>query len=114
MTAVLRKYPLGAAFVAILAILALLPQPWKGRLATHGLVHVCAHVAAFSAAFFLNTWRQRDWTIVNLTAALLLLFALLLEALQTRVYGNIFEYRDVVADATGIVLGLLVRKIWET
>lgn len=114
MTAALRRNPLGVAFVATLAMLALLPQPWKGRLATHGFLHVAAHVSAFGVAFLLNVWRQASRVSVYLTAVLLLLFGVLLEGLQTRVYRNSFETSDVAADATGIVLGLLIRSMWET
>lgn len=113
MTAALRKYPVGAAYLALLALLALLPQPWKGRLATHGYVHDGAHVLAFTAAFLLQTWRRKSRANASRIGLLLLLFGALLEGLQTRVYGNSFEYRDVIADATGIALGFLMRSMWE-
>ena len=113
MTAVLWKYPLRIATLGGLALFALLPQPWKGRLALHGYVHDLAHVLAFHAAFLLNTRGRRNRASVSRTAVLLIMFGALLEVLQTRIFGNPFEFHDVVSDATGVALGLLVRSMWE-
>jgi hypothetical protein len=103
----------GISILAAIALLALMPQPWKGRLATFGTVHDCAHVAAFLIACFLTTWRVPGGRAALCAGLLLLLFGLLLEVLQTRIYGNHFEYRDLVADAAGIATGLLLRNIRE-
>lgn len=107
------KYPLRLATLATLALLALMPQPWKGRLALHGYIHDLSHVLVFSAAFLANTWGRRSCTVANLTAVALILFGGLLEALQTKVYGNLFEFHDLVSDVTGVALGLLIRNMWE-
>ncbi|MDR3701285.1 MAG: VanZ family protein [Candidatus Sulfopaludibacter sp.] len=103
----------GIGMLALIACFALLPQPWKGRLATFGMVHDCAHYAAFLAACILTTWRVRSAGMAARTSLLILLFGILLEFLQTRVYGNHFEYLDVVADAGGVATGLLFRNIRE-
>jgi hypothetical protein len=103
----------GIATLALIACFALLPQPWKGRLATFGILHDCAHYAAFLAACLLTTWRVRSAGNAARTALLILSFGILLEFLQTRVYGNRFEYLDVLADAGGIATGLLFRNIRE-
>jgi len=104
---------LGVCALAAIASVSLLPQPWKGRMATFGALHDCAHFAAFLAASALTTWRVRSAGTAAGTAVLILSFGVLLEFLQTRVYGNIFEYRDILADAAGIATGLLFRNIRE-
>jgi uncharacterized membrane protein len=111
-TAVLRRFPIGVVGVAGIAVLALLPEPLKGRMTTHGPVHALTHFAAFAALQLLNSLTVKDHAAVR-TAVLLLAFGILLEALQTRVYQNYFEYRDVLADATGIAMGLLLRALWQ-
>ena len=114
MTAWLRRFPFGIAFVVAIAAVSLLPEPWKARLSTHGTFHVWAHVAVFCLAFFLNTSRIKSRNALIAVTVLLLLFGLVLEWLQSRIYGNLFEYEDLLADATGIVLGLLIRNMRES
>jgi hypothetical protein len=111
-TLALRNYPLTAATGGTLALFALVPGPWKGQFALHGYSHDVAHVLAFAAAFLLNTWRRRSGALVAATSVALILFGALLEALQVKIYHNAFEFHDVVADATGVVVGLLVRSLW--
>lgn len=113
MTAVLRKYPLKAVTLLTLVLFALMPQPWKGRLALHGYWHDLAHVLAFDTGFLINTWGQRNRASIFRMGLLLVLFGAFLEWVQTRIYRNPFEYHDVVSDATGVALGLLVRSMWE-
>jgi hypothetical protein len=113
MTEALRKYPLYAVTLGTLALFALLPQPWKGRLALHGYLHDLAHVLAFHLAFLINTRGRRNLASISRIGVLLILFGALLEGLQTRIFGNSFEFHDVVSDAAGVALGLLVRSIWE-
>jgi VanZ family protein len=97
--------------LATLALLAVMPQPWKGRLALHGYPHDLAHVAVFLAAFLINTSGRNNRTSVTLVALLLILFGALLEGAQMIIFRNPFEYHDVVSDAAGVALGLLVRSI---
>jgi len=101
----------GIGTLALIACFALLPQPWKGRMATFGMVHDCAHYAAFLAACILTTWRVRSISVVARTAVMILSFGILLEFAQTRVYGNRFEYLDVVADAGGVATGVLLHNL---
>jgi hypothetical protein len=96
-----------------LAFFALLPQPWKGRLALHGYPHDLVHVLAFGGAFLILTVGTRRRATLYLNGLLLVFFGAVLEWLQTRVYRNSFEYHDVVSDAAGIALALLIRDIGE-
>ena len=106
------KRPLLLMMLAALAAAALLPQPWKGRLATHGHVHSILHAAAFGAAFLVAAWGERNRTAVLTSAVLLLLFGSALEWMQVRVYGNLLERRDIAADAIGILAALALRTIF--
>jgi len=95
-------------FLAAIAALSLLPQPWKGRLATVGLLHDCAHIGAFFALAAL-TFKQR-WTSRQsfLASGFLFLFGVSLEMLQTRIYHNQLEVFDILDDLAGIALAALV------
>lgn len=77
------------------------------------MFHDFTHVAAFLTACFLITWPLRSGSIAVRIGLLLLSFGALLEFLQTRVYGNRFEYRDAVADVVGVAIGLLLRNLRE-
>lgn len=113
MTAVLWKYPLRVATLGGLAFFALLPQPWKGRLALHGYLHDLVHLLAFAGAFLILALGRRRRSTLYVTGLLLVVFGAALEWLQTRVYSNPFEYLDVVSDAAGVALGLLIRDMRE-
>jgi hypothetical protein len=112
-TAVLWKYPLRIATLGGLAFFALLPQPWKARLATHGYPHDLVHLLAFGGALLILAVGRRRRATLYVSGLLLVVFGAALEWLQTRVYGNSFEYHDVVSDAAGVALGLLIRHMQE-
>ena len=90
---------------------AFVPQSWKWRLAAHGRLHLLAHVAAFFVALLLNTMGRRDRRAAIFAAILLILFGASLEWAQNLLYRHPFEYRDVLADATGVILGLFLREL---
>jgi VanZ family protein len=104
---------LGILFIALLACFALLPGPAvKGRFATSGPWHACAHMAAFYIAFLLIAAGSRVAKRSVVAGFFLLAFGVAIEFFQTRVYGTRIEYRDIIADTTGILLGFLSRSIW--
>ncbi|HUB79595.1 MAG TPA: hypothetical protein VMB03_12390 [Bryobacteraceae bacterium] len=113
MTAAFWKFPLRIAVLGTLTFFALLPQPWKGRLTLRGYPHDLVHLLAFGAAFLMLAVGRRRGPALYLTGLLLVAFGALLEWLQTRIYGNFFEYHDVVSDAAGVALGLLIRDMRE-
>jgi len=93
--------------LAAVAAASLLPQPWKGRLATFGPLHDCAHIAVFFLASVLTMrrlWKMRELPIAS---SILGLFGVALEVLQTRVYHNRLEIYDILDDLAGIALGVL-------
>src|SRR5256885_1481636 len=84
----------GVVFLIILTAVALLPQPFKGRFSTVGLLHDCVHLAAFFVAFLLTSWRGCSLRQAATRAAVLFVFGVALEIVETRFYGNRLEYRD--------------------
>ena len=90
------------------ALLSLLPEPWKGRLATHGAVHDLAHIAAFLAVTVFTIRPVRDIRKWPAASAGLFLFGFILEILQTHVYRNRLEWSDILDDLAGIALGILI------
>lgn len=108
----LRSTITGLFFLAALVVLALLPIPYKGRLATVGLVHECVHIGAFSLAFLLLCGSSRTPRASVGVGVILLVFGIALEVFQTRIYGTVLEYRDISANAAGTMLGFVGRSIW--
>ena len=100
----------GIVFLALLAFFALAPSPFsKGRFATFGLLHAALHAALFFVSFHLIAAGARR---SGGLALLLLAFGAALEFLQTRRYAIWLEYRDIFADAAGILLAYITRSIW--
>ena len=104
-----RRRPAALALLLVIAALALaLPPHWKGRLAIRGMAHHVAHVTAFCAAFLMLAARPKN-PRKNLAVVFgLLAFGVLIEVLQTAMYGIRFEYSDAADDALGVAAGLLI------
>jgi len=103
----------GIFFLALLAFVALLPGPVKGRIATSGLAHECSHIAVFSLAFLLTAAGSKRMRESAVLVFLLFAFRSILEFMQTQVYGIPIEYRDISANAAGLLVGFLSRTIWR-
>jgi hypothetical protein len=102
---------LGFALLALIAVFSLLPGPWKGRTATHGGAHHAAHIAAFATTSFLLSRSRRTAASQVAQVACLVLFGMVLEALQVAAFGNRIEYPDVMDDAVGVLLGLVAGRL---
>jgi hypothetical protein len=103
--------PVALACLALLALLAALPAPFRGRFATSGLVHASAHIAVFYVAFLVTVPRSRNGRHTAILGCLLLSYGAALELLQTFLFHIPLEYADVLADAAGVALGILSRSI---
>lgn len=99
--------------LAAIAVMSLLPQPWKGRLATFGPLHDCAHIAAFFLACLLTLRPGKHLRHAILAGAALWFFGIALEVLQTRFYHNRLEISDILDDLAGIALGVLIRTQFQ-
>jgi hypothetical protein len=108
---ILRSRPAAFACLALLAVLAALPAPYRGRFATSGFVHAWAHIAVFYAAFLVTVPRAKNGRDTAILACLLLGYGAALEILQTALFHIPLEYSDVLADAAGVALGILSKSI---
>ena len=106
-----RRWRLGGAFLLLLALAgAVVPQlPFWDRLPTSGMQNLdkVLHVFVFFvlSVYFVGQYsRQSYWRI----AVGLFAFGILIEALQALVGYRYSESGDVIADAAGIALGLVV------
>lgn len=101
-----------AAFLIALAVISLLPAPWKRRTSSSGAIHHVAHAAAFCAAALLSI-RWGSARRETVAAAALLSFAASLELLQTLAYHVRFESRDVLDDGLGVAVAFAIRYGWS-
>lgn len=70
------------------------------------------HLAAFASLTFvglqcLRPGRRRAWAVV----IALLVYGLLIEAIQSQVPGRSADARDVLADMIGVAIGILVHAL---
>jgi hypothetical protein len=110
---ILRSRPVAFACLALLALLAALPAPFRGRFATSGLVHACAHIAVFYVAFLVTVTRAKSGRDTAISGCLLLSYGAALEVLQTALFHIPLEYADVLADGAGVALAILSKSIAE-
>ncbi len=93
-------------FLAMLAVVSVLPEPLKKLTSTHGLLHDGLHIAAFLAALLIAAGPSKSSNTLVLWAIVLMCFGTLLELVQTRIYNNPLEVRDILDDAVGIGAGV--------
>ena len=87
---------------------SLMPFPMKMQLGTMGRLHAAGHYFAFLVTVFLLCKELKDLPgrVAGCAAAAAL--AILLEALETVMYRNRFEWRDVATDFAGVVTGIIL------
>jgi hypothetical protein len=108
-----RPRTAGLLFLVLLTVLALLlPPPYKGRLATFGVVHETMHILVFFSTYLLISAGSRTLGKSTFVLFGLLAFGTALEILQTRAYGTPLEFADVLLNVFGTTLGFLTRSIW--
>jgi len=93
------------------ALLSLLPLHLKRAIGTTGQLHDLGHVVAFAitSVLFLRCNRQGGWAVWRLWPVLA--FAVILEALESILYSNVFEWSDIGVDTLGMVAGLLAYHL---
>ena len=110
---ILRSRPAAFACLAMLALLAALPAPFRSSFATSGLVHASAHSVIFYVMFLVTVPPSKNGRSSAVLGCLLLSYGAALEMLQTSLFHIPLEYADVLADAAGVTLGILSRSITE-
>jgi VanZ family protein len=106
---------IGAIYLVIIALLSLLPSydipdislfPGADK-----LVHTCMYLGlAFLACWSYDIGHHRMWFMYLLLAGVFM-YGVLMEILQRTMHnGRDFDFRDMIANLTGAVLGLLIYK----
>ncbi len=92
-------------WLALITALSLAPFAVKSQLGTMGHLHDMGHFSIFLVTGFLLCWTGAGfrWRLARYLQACCI--AALLEALETAIYHNHFEWRDVMVDALGAAGG---------
>jgi len=99
-----RAWPL-AGWILCVLLVSLLPMPFKRFLETHGRYHNSAHFLAFLITVLMVCWNRGSNAWVGATCAGAILLAFFIEGAQTAIYHNVFEWKDVLVDSLGAVIG---------
>jgi hypothetical protein len=97
------------AWLSFLVFLSFAPEAVRMQLATTGKLHTVVHLLAF----FITAVLAASAKVATLSSVCLstTIAGILLEALQTVIYHNVFEYSDVLADAAGSIFGCIVGRL---
>jgi VanZ like protein len=107
----LNLSPLTIMWLMFVATLSLLPLHIKHSIGTTGVFHTWGHIGIFGITGATCCRRVQQEAANLIGGMIVLLFAVSLECLQWSIYGNRFEWRDVLSDALGIACGLLLLAI---
>ena len=88
------------------AAVSLMPWRFKVLLGTAGMFHSWAHLLVFAITAMLVCRKNAALPSQVLRTVAALLFAVAIEYLQHVLYGNAFEWHDVIVDTAGILIGL--------
>jgi hypothetical protein len=98
-------------WLAFLTAVSLAPTSLKWRMGTMGPLHSWGHFMAFFVTGALLCWnadRSSAW-LRRCFAGFVIAAAL--EGMETAVYGNPFELRDLATDCLGVVAGAMIVAI---
>jgi VanZ family protein len=99
-----RAWPL-AGWILFVLLVSLLPMPFKRFLETHGRFHNSAHFLAFLVTVLLGCFNKGSNAWVAAACAGTIVMAFVIEGAQTAIYHNLFEWKDVLVDSLGAVVG---------
>ncbi len=94
--------------------LSLIPLPLKIQLGTTGNYHRLGHFAIFFVTAFLLCWKAGNLRAKLFRAAAVIVLGVVLEWLELFFYHASFEWKDVLSDTGGILLGVCAVIIAET
>jgi hypothetical protein len=95
------------------AVLSLRPS-WKRGFHTKGLLHVPGHVLIFAVSAFVACRSAQSVSQRVIRSAAVISFGCALEAVQSWIFRSRFEWDDVVTDACGVLLFLLVATVVDS
>jgi VanZ family protein len=99
-------------WLAILVGISLVPDPVKYELGTKGSFHAAWHLIVFGLTGVLFCWNSGSVRMRIVGAFAGCSLAVLLEALETFVYRNRYEWKDVCVDCLGVAIGLMIVMLW--
>ena len=97
-----------AFWLLLITALSLAPMKLKFELRTVGRWHDTGHWLAFFVATVLACWNVKSPYLKLFCGASLLAVGMILERLEQIGFHNLYEWRDVRTDFTGIAAGLLL------
>jgi VanZ family protein len=113
----LRK-TVGAVYLTVIALLSLWPANSLPQVSLFSgadkLVHICMYLGlSFLACWIYNIGHHRIWFIYSLLAAVFM-YGVLMEILQRTMHnGRSFDFKDMIANLVGAILGTLVYRYLE-
>lgn len=98
-------------WLALITALSLAPFAVKSQLGTMGHFHDLGHFSIFLMTALLLCWTGDTvrWRLAGYVQVCCI--AVLLEALETAIYRNRFEWRDVMVDALGAAAGCAIASV---
>ncbi len=98
-------------WLALITALSLAPFAVKSQLGTKGQFHNLGHFSIFVVTGILFCWAadRFRWRLARYVQVCCI--AAFLEALETAIYHNRFEWHDVAVDAFGAAVGLAIASV---
>ena len=98
-------------WLALITALSIAPFAVKSQLGTKGHFHDLGHFSIFliTGVLLCRTGNSLLWKLARYVQVCCI--AAFLEALETAIYHNRFEWRDVIVDALGAAAGLAVTSV---
>ncbi len=104
------RYVVGV-WLALITALSLAPFAVKSQLGTMGHFHDLGHFSTFLVTGILLCWTGNTLSSRLARYVQVCCIAVLLEALETAIYRNRFEWRDVMVDAIGAAAGCAIASV---
>jgi len=104
---------IGVVYLLVIALLSLWPSNSLPQIplfpGVDKLVHICMYLGlSFLACWIYDACNQRLWFICTLLTAVFM-YGALMEVLQnTMHYGRSFDFKDLIANLTGAIIGALI------
>jgi glycopeptide antibiotics resistance protein len=99
-----RAWP-PVGWILVVLLVSLLPMPFKHFFETHGRFHNIGHFLAFLITILMLCWNKGSTVWVAAACAGAIGMAFFIEGAQTAMYENPFEWKDVLVDSLGAVVG---------
>ena len=106
---------IGAVYLVVIALLSLWPSSSLPQVSLFSgadkLVHICMYLGlSFLACWIYEIGHQRVWFIYSLLAAVFM-YGALMEVLQhTMRAGRSFDFKDMIANLIGAIIGVLIYR----